>query len=547
VAESTGQVTAADILIGLRRRRSLPWLWMAVVLLAVVDYAWTVRDLVLGWVATDRLVLGLAILAGTVFLVRSRREAISREPVVPSKWGLAFLLLSLVLLFVGTRVGLVFVRGMMTSVFLRSLSLVALLCGVVILVGGWRVMKHLWMPALLLVFLCPENAFTAYWVPLRLQTLAAVLSERAIALMGIPPAPVLATTACSGIRSLSAVVPAAIFISACGLRQPWTKAALVVLAVPVVLFANVVRVVGTVLVGAYISPAAAKGFFHYFAGFAIFVFCLVLLVVIWQALQGWERKRNPTGMPGEGNGRGNGGAVLAGASPRRLPSRHALAAAAFLGLGIAYQALEVGNVLAAESQAQVRPLAAIPMSIGKWTAETLPDPEGLVRGRHVSDALYRECRAPGEPPIRVTLLYWRTGGGTFVGRGAHLPETCYPSHGMAQRWTKTRMLQTGSDLLPEVEVTTSAYAYWDAETVIVTSWPQVGLHGGKIERRAYAGKLAQLLYGAREILRIRSDYPAEVALQLSTPAGEAKDWVVSAQMRLVAPLIGLAVKQLMEE
>ncbi len=556
MAESTAELTAGDLMAGVRRRRSTLALWAVVLLAALVDYAWTFRDLALGWIATDGLVLGLAVLVGAVFLVRDRWAAIRREPVVPSKWGLAFLLFSFVLLFVGTRAGLVFVRGM-TSVFLRGLSVVALLCGVVILVAGWRVMRHLWMPALLLVFLYPENALTAYWVPLRLQTLAAVLSEKVIALIGIPvlrQGHVLETAAiaanveeaCSGIRSLSTVVPAAIFISAYGLQTPWTKAALIVLAVPVTLFANVFRVVGTVLVGTYVSPAAAQGFFHYSAGLGMFMLCLVLLLVLWQALQGWEGGRQ-AGQGGESN---NGSSrrvarASSGQPARAALARGGLAVAAFLGLGIAYQAMEVGHVLAAESRAQVRPLAAIPMRIGKWTSETLPDPEDLERHRHVSDALFREYNAPGEPPIRVTLLYWRTGEGTFLGRRAHLPESCYPFHGMAQRWTEKRTLQTGSEVLPEVEVTTSAFAHPERGTTIVTSWQQVGLRGEEIDRRAYKGKLGQFVYGLREILRIGSDYPAEVALQLSTPAGEAEEWVVAAQARLAPLFISRAVEQVM--
>jgi exosortase len=555
MAETSPAPLARDLIADMRRRRGIKWLWAGVLLLALLNYAWTFRDLALGWIATDRLVLGLAILVGTVFLVRDRWDAIRREPVAPSRWGLAFLLLSFFLLFVGTRAGLVFVQGM-TSVFLRGLSLVALLCGIVILVAGRRVMRHLWMPALLLVFLYPENALTTYWVPLRLQTLAAWLSEKLIALMGIPvvrQGHVLETTAfvanvqeaCSGIRSLSTVVPAAIFISAYGLRRPWTKAALIVLAIPVVLFANILRVVGTILLAEYVSHAAAQGFFHYFAGFGVFIFCLVLLVVIWQALQGWERKRKPDNEDAA-NGLGRGRTRDAAArSSRRLLFRTALVIAVFLELGIAYQTIEIRHVLAAERRVHVRPLAGIPMRIGKWTSETLPDPEDLVRDRHVSDAIYREYRAPGEPPLQVTLLYWRTGEGTFLGRRAHLPETCYPFNGMAQRWTKTRQLQTGSDLLPEVEVTTSAFAHPQRGTVIVTSWQQVGLHAGKIERRAYEGKLGQLIYGIREILRIRSDYPAEVALQLSAPAGEAEDWVVSAEARLAPLFINQAARALL--
>ena len=550
MAETTADISVAQLLDGIKRRRRALWFCGAVAIVALANYAWTLRDLALGWISEGRVVLGLAVVVGTIFLVRDRWEEVRSAPVKPSKWGLVFLALSLLLLFIGTRAGLVFVQGM-TSVFLRGLSLVVLLCGTVILLLGWQAMRSLWMPALLLIFIYPENAVTAYWVPLRLQTLAAVLGEKAVALLGIPvvrQGHVLETAAiaanveeaCSGIRSLVTVVPAAIFISAYGLGKPLLKVALIALSIPVVLLANIVRVVVTVLMAVEVSREAAQGFFHYFAGLGMFVFCLVILLVIWQALQHAERALGTGGEEKTTDGAAQP-AHRTSASGRRSPAslRAGLAVAAFCGLGVLYQGLEVQYVYAAERRHASRPLASIPARIGKWTGEELPDPTELDRHRHVSDALFRVYRAPGEPPINVTLMYWRTGEGTFLGRRAHLPEGCYPYHGMAQRWSRTQELRIDSEALPAVTVTTSSFSMGDG-AVIVTSWQQAGLGGEPIPRRAYSGKMGQLVYGLREILRIGSDYPAELALQLSTSQAGPEERIALAQKRFGALLIGRA-------
>jgi len=551
MAETVTDISVVQLLDEIKRRRWALWFCGAVALVALANYAWTLRDLALGWISEGRVVLGLAVVAGTIFLVRDRWEEVRSAPVKPLKWGMVFLALSLLLLFIGTRAGLVFVQGM-TSLFLRGLSLVALLCGTVILVFGWQAMRPLWMPALLLIFIYPENALTAYWVPLHLQTLAAVLGEKAIALLGIPvirQGHVLETAAiaanveeaCSGIRSLTTVVPAAIFISAYGLRKPLLKAALIALSIAVVLLANIVRVVVTVLIAIEVSREAAQGFFHYFAGLGMFVFCLVILLVLWQGLQNAERASG-TGSEEKTAGGTAQPAHRTSASGRRSPAslRAGLAIAAFLGLGVLYQGLELQYVYAAEHRHTSSPLASIPTRIGKWTAEELPAPPGLERGRHVSDALFRVYRAPGEPEIRMTLLYWRMGEGTFIGRRAHLPESCYPYHGMAQRWSKTQELATGSDVLPVVEVRTSSFAGGEG-SVIVTSWQQVGLRGEPIPRSAYSGKVGQLIYGLREIFRMGSDYPAEVALQLSTTQIGPEERIISAQVRFARLLLGNAI------
>lgn len=536
---------------GVRRRRGAQLFCAFVAFLAVVDYLWTFRDLALGGISEGRAVLALAVLAGTAVLVHDRWTDVRKVPLEPSRWGLVFIAASLLLLFVGTRAGVVFVQGM-TSVFLRGLSLVTFLCGAAILLLGWKAMRYLWMPALLLVFVYPENALTAYWVPLRLQTVAAVLSTKVVAMLGIPvvrQGHVLETAAmtanveeaCSGIRSLQTVVPAAIFISAYGLGRPALKAALIALSIPVVLLANIVRIVVTVLIATHVSVQAAQGFFHYFAGLGMFMFCLVILLVIWQGLQHADRARREGPAAGKNDAPARPGRRRwPGSSRITVSARAGIAMACFLGLGVVYQGLELWHVRAVEQRQKASPLALMPRTLGKWTSQDLPDPLGLDRQRHVSDALFRAYRAPGEPEIHVTLLYWRTGEGTVLGRRAHLPEGCYPYHGMAELWSETRELATASALLPAAEVRTSAFIARGGN-VIVTSWQQAGLSTEPLERKAYSGKVGQLIYGLREILRMGSDYPAEIALQLSTTGGGPEDRVKSAQARLASLIIGQAV------
>jgi hypothetical protein len=293
-------------------------------------------------------------------------------------------------------------------------------------------------------------------------------------------------------------------------------------------------------VATYVSAQAAQGFFHYFAGLGMFTFCLVILLVIWQGLRHADRGRAEGAAAGtpEPRTRRTYRGTRNGSRPT-LPARAGITVACFLGLGVAYQALEFWHVRAAELGRHTSPLAQMPRMLGKWTSVDLPDPPGLDRQRQVSDALFRAYRAPGEPEVRVTLLYWRTGEGTFLGRRAHLPESCYPFNGMAQLWSETKELPTGSAALPTVEVRTSAFSAGGGG-VIVTSWQQAGLSSEPLERKAFTGRAGELLYGLREILRMRSSYPAEIALQLSTSEGGPEERIKSAQARLASLVIGRA-------
>lgn len=530
---------------GSHRRRLAPWIILAALFL--LTYAWTFRDLVSGWISRDRLVLGLVVLAGAAFLAWDRREDVARAPVKPSRWGLALIVLSLLLLFVGTRVGLASLGGM-TSVFLRGVSVVAFLCGAVLLLYGWGAMMPLWLPALLLLFMYPENYLTSYWVPLRLQTLAAVICENVIALLGIAvvrEGHVLETAgfsanvqeACSGIRSLMTVVPTAIFISAYGLHRPGPRAALVLLAVPVTILANVVRVTVTVLVGIYIGKAAAVGFFHYFAGLGIFILCLAGLLLLLRVLRLLEP--GPASVEEVNSGtpsRGASGFSRRASWPPLLDSR-VLALAGFLVIGSLYQGLEAYTVDAAARKYPDAPLAGIRRRIGKWVAQDLEIDEATVRARKPTEWLYREYRAPGQPPIQVLVLYWKPGSGTFRERREHGAEACAQYHGLKQEWTETAEVPTKSALLPTVLLRSSVFSHASG-SILVTSIQQIGLTRTTYVSGSYLDRLA---FRARGVLSGRELHSCMLVFQFVTDVGASVDRIASAHERFASWFVGEAV------
>jgi exosortase len=55
---------------------------------------------------------------------------------------------------------------------------------------------------------------------------------------------------------------------------------LVVMTLPIAIFTNMLRVVGTGVLAHYYGAAAAEGFFHEFAGLAVFSLALLLLILV---------------------------------------------------------------------------------------------------------------------------------------------------------------------------------------------------------------------------------------------------------------------------
>jgi exosortase len=500
---------------------------LAVLAATVLGYAWTARDLARGWVATDGLWVGLMVLAAIGFLIWDRRETIARTPVRPGAWGAVLAGAALGLLLLGTRASLVF--GM-TSVLIRGVSLLAFLWGAALLLWGPGLARHLALPTLLALFLFPENYVTAYWVPLRLQTLTAVLSERIVALLGnvvVREGHVLETPgfsanvmeACSGIRSLTTVVPTAIFLSAYLLRRPATRVALVLLAVPLTVLANVFRVSLTVLLGTHVGRRAAEGFFHYFAGLGIFLFCLAGLILLVRVL----RHAEPAPDAASEDQPSPDPAADASFEPARILRARPLALLLALSLaGVAWQGWELYRIRRARVIYAPKPLEAIPERIDGRRGAPQPVDERTIALRKPSDVLHRRYAAPGHAPIDLVILYWLPEAGTMLSRRMHGPELCAPFHGLSEKWHRTLTLRPFGRDKETVEVHCGAFET-GGRRILVTWWQQAGTEGlGRLHWPK--GYFAWLGFGLKTLWRGELTAP-EFAFQLVTPvagAGEAE-------------------------
>src|SRR5262249_44371531 len=93
--------------------------------------------------------------------------------------------------------------------------------------------------------------------------------------------------ACSGIRSLMSLLMLSILLGHVSRARAGQRIAIAAAAVPIAILANALRVAGTGLASAWISPAAADGFFHAFTGWVAFVVACAALVVLERALA-WQ-------------------------------------------------------------------------------------------------------------------------------------------------------------------------------------------------------------------------------------------------------------------
>ncbi|MCB0358277.1 MAG: exosortase/archaeosortase family protein [Bdellovibrionales bacterium] len=227
---------------------------------------------------------GLLLPLIAAFFLYDRRQSVLKELGAPdlSLFGLGLLLAAVPLFWLGEVSDIVFVRWL--SFFPAAVGLVCLLVGTR---AGLRI-----APAIGLLFLAkPIPDSLAPKLFNSFQSFAASRSAELLNLFGVPVylrgnvlelpgMQLLVEEACSGMRSLMALLTVAVIVllfSGGGVLK------LVVVTLSAVLLAvalNVFRVTLTGLIARYVDLETATGFFHGFSGLLIFLFGLWALFLV---------------------------------------------------------------------------------------------------------------------------------------------------------------------------------------------------------------------------------------------------------------------------
>jgi exosortase len=186
------------------------------------------------------------------------------------------------------------------ELFLARISLVGVAAGTTLFVWGWRHLRLIAFPLILLALAVPLPVILSNQVTLPLQLLASRAGESLIWAAGVPVLRegnvlVLADTtlevaeACSGIRSLVSLGTLALVAAYFRRGSLAGGATLVASSVPIAVAANAARVAGTGLVAHFVSAEAAEGFFHTFSGWLMFAAAVALMLACERAIARVER------------------------------------------------------------------------------------------------------------------------------------------------------------------------------------------------------------------------------------------------------------------
>lgn len=238
-------------------------------IIAVVGFYWPVLvNLVAVMVRNEDLSYGLILPLVSGYIVYIKWPHIRQQPLQPSWLGVAVM---------ASGFGLYILGELFQSLYIPSVSLIVVLAGLLILVGGWNLARLLAFPLFLLVFMIPYEGFLVRKVTLPLQLISSKLAAGMLSISGytvyrhgnildLGDRQLNIVAACSGLRyAINLVALGAIFCYFFQ-RRFWKVTIILACLVPFTIFANAARIAS---IG--IFPILQKGLWHSSIGLSIFL------------------------------------------------------------------------------------------------------------------------------------------------------------------------------------------------------------------------------------------------------------------------------------
>ncbi len=225
-----------------------------------------------------------------LYLIHVRKRELMAAPAKGSIWGLALVLFAVFVYF----------ESMMRKFgYPQAVSMVFMIGGLVLLLGGWRILKLTLFPIGFLLLALPPPTRLYREITQPLQQGAALIAAKV--LNAFPGADIeqsginlayfmddgtsgtfTIAGACSGMRSLMAFIALGLGAAYFTPRPLWHRVTMAVVVIPVALFCNIIRVLITGGFQMYGHSDWATGTPHMILGLALFALGMIIyLGILW--------------------------------------------------------------------------------------------------------------------------------------------------------------------------------------------------------------------------------------------------------------------------
>jgi len=240
-----------------------------------------IKDLIYHWSDKKEYSHGFLIPLISGYVVWTKRRELGMVAADPDIKGIFLLMVGITLLIVGK---------VAFEPYVRQLSLVVTIMGILYANLGREAMKLLLFPVGYLMFMIPIPYIVMNAVAVSLRLVDAKVTYNALHLLGIPilrdrvtlelpNISLVVADLCTGILSIVAILALAVLYAYMSFRTNIARIALVLVAVPVSIISNMFRLIVTVGLAYFYGEVVLRGVIHEFHGTVNFLVTVVLLVL----------------------------------------------------------------------------------------------------------------------------------------------------------------------------------------------------------------------------------------------------------------------------
>jgi len=223
----------------------------------------------------------------SLYLVWRKRQILKNLRLAPLNWGI-FVLLSGLFLHVSCTA--------LKLNFGSYLSIIVTLIGLILYLGGKKLLKELIFPIGFLLFMMPLPAVVIIGISFKMKILAAHIATVLVKAMGLnvvrqgstvylPEGFLVIGDPCSGLRSLISFFALGVLFTQFCQATKLKKIILVIMTLPMALVSNVIRIMALIIVAYIYGEKTALGFFHDFMGMMVFVLGFIGFILVAKLLR----------------------------------------------------------------------------------------------------------------------------------------------------------------------------------------------------------------------------------------------------------------------
>lgn len=396
---------------------------VSAVLLLGLGYYGGLEKLVYAWNTKEEYSHGFLIPFIVAFFIWQKKNELEKIAFEGSWVGVLVLILGAVIFYLGELSALYIV---VQYAFLVSLY------GLLLAWMGWKGLRLIWVPLLLLVFAIPLPGFLFNNLSAQLQLISSEIGVWVIRLFGISvylegnvidlgSYKLQVVEACSGLRYLFPLMTLGFIVAYIYEAALWKRILIFVSTVPITVLMNSFRIGVIGVMVEYWGQSMAEGFLHDFEGWVVFMACLgVLLVEMWiLSFIGKDRKplldafglELPEPVPGD-----------IPKQPRKIP------VTLYVSVLISFSSVLISTALG--DREEIIPERAdfvqFPMKIDGWEGRRDRLESIFVDTLKFDDYIIADYVGPDGKSVNFYVAYYAS---QSKGESAHSPRSCLPGGG----------------------------------------------------------------------------------------------------------------------